>query len=211
MSILSNYFDKVYCVNLERRTDRWEKVTNTFKEFNFDDVERFEAIDGKKLDLTNVPHNSSLLAGELGLLETNINIIKEAQEKNYGSILILEDDVVFTDEMRQLETYMAALPPDWDMLFLGGNHIYGEPPLIVNDKVLKLNKTYATHCIAIKNTLFEPILGITKKRQKPIDVYYGELQPIFNVYGFTPNLAIQTVEFSDIQNKMVDYNCFFNR
>ena len=75
MSILSNYFDKVYCINLKRRLDRWEKVTNTFNKFGFDEVERFEAVDGKELDLSGVPHNSNLLLGELGLLETNINFI----------------------------------------------------------------------------------------------------------------------------------------
>lgn len=211
MSILSEYFSKVFCINLKRRTDRWEKAINTFKEYEFDEVERYEAIDGKELDLTNIPHNTSLLVGELGLLETNINLIKEAYVNNYESVLIFEDDVVFTDEMKNLKEYMALLPSDWDMLYLGGNHVYGPPPEIINEKVLKLNTTYTTHCIAIKNTLFEPILGITKKREKPIDVYYADLQKVFNIYGFSPNLAIQTDEFSDIQNRYVNYSVYFNR
>lgn len=211
MSILSNYFDKIYCINLNRRLDRWEKASALFNEYNFDEVERFEAIDGKELDLTNIPHNSSLLAGELGLLETNINLIKEAQEKNYKAVLIFEDDVVFTEEMKRLEEYMAELPSDWDMLYIGGNHVYGAPPLQISEKVLKLNNTYTTHCIAIRNTLFEPIIGVTRKREKPIDVYYGDLQKIFNIYGFTPNLAIQTIEFSDIQNRQVNYTNYFNK
>ena len=106
MSILSKYFDKVYCVNLNRRPDRWEKVQSEFAKFGFDEVERYEAIDGKDFDWSNIKYNPSLLVGELGLVETNINIIKEAIEKKYKSVLIFEDDVYFTDEINKLDEYI---------------------------------------------------------------------------------------------------------
>ena len=211
MSILSKYFDKVYCVNLNRRPDRWEKVQSEFAKFGFDEVERYEAIDGKDFDWSNIKYNPSLLVGELGLVETNINIIKEAIEKKYKSVLIFEDDVYFTDEINKLDEYMVALPSDWDMIYFGGNHTYGPTPVNVNEKILKLTKTYTTHCIVIRDTLFETIIALTENRKKQIDVYYADLQPTFNVYGFTPNMALQTVDFSDIQNRHVNYNNYFNQ
>lgn len=211
MSILSKYFDKVYCINLKRRPDRWEKVQAEFAKFGFDEVDRYEAIDGKEFDWSNVKHNPSLLVGELGLIETNINIIKDAIENGYKSVLIFEDDVYFTDEINKLEEYMDALPSDWDMIYFGGNHSYGPKPENVNEKILKLTKTYTTHCIVIRDTLFETIIAMTEPRKKQIDVYYADLQPIYNVYGFTPNMALQTIDFSDIQNKHVNYNGFFNQ
>lgn len=211
MSILSKYFDKVYCVNLNRRPDRWEKVTEEFKKLGFDEVERYEGIDGKEFDWSTVKYNPTLLVGELGLIETHINLIKEAVEKKYKSVLIMEDDVYFTPEIQKLDEYMEALPKDWDMLYIGGNHSYGQPPLKVNDKVLKLNKTYTTHCIVIRDTIYETIIAMTEGRKKQIDVYYADLHNVYNVYGFNPNMALQTVDFSDIQNRQVDYNNFFKQ
>jgi len=210
MSVLNKYFDKVYCVNLNRRPDRWEKVQLEFKKFGFEGVERYEAIDGKEFDWSAVKHNPSLLVGELGLVETHINLIKDAIKNDYKSILIFEDDVYFTNDVNKLDEYMEALPKDWDMIYLGGNHTYGPPPIKITDKIIKLSKTYTTHCIVIKNTLFETILALTEGRDKQIDVYYAHLQNIYNVYGFTPNMGLQTIDFSDIQNRQVNYNGFFN-
>jgi transposase-like protein len=106
---------------------------------------------------------------------------------------------------------MAALPNDWDMIYVGGNHSYGGEPLKINDKILKLHKTYTTHCIVIKDTLYETILAMTDGMKKQIDVYYADLQPLYNVYGFNPNMALQTMDFSDIQNKTVDYTNYFKQ
>ena len=79
-----------------------------------------------------------------------------------------------------------------------------------NEKVLKLNKTVAIHCVGSKNTIYDKILEIAKNRKKQIDGYYADLQLTHNAYGFTPNLAIQTTDFSDIQNKNDNYTHFFN-
>lgn len=197
-------FDKIYCVNLARRSDRWETTKKEFERFGLLNVNRYEAIDGSTYDWSNI--NSNLLVGELGLIETHINIIKEAIENKYETILIFEDDVMFVDEFYKIDEYMNALPSDWDMLYLGGNHNYGRYPDYVNDKVIKLNRTYTTHAIAIKSSLFQNILEITKNRLKQIDVYYADLHTTHNVYGFSPNLALQRTDFSDIQNRLVSYN-----
>lgn len=204
MEILNKTFDKIYCVNLTRRPDRWTEVQKEFERVGITDVERYVAIDGSTRDWSYL--NSHLLSGELGLIETHINIIKEAIDKKYKSILIFEDDVVFVDEFNKIDEYLNAVPSNWDMLYIGGNHSYGRPPEPINDKVIKLNKTYTTHAIALNSTIFETVLLISELRKKQIDVYYADLHPTHNVYGFTPNLALQRIDFSDIQNRMVSYN-----
>ena len=50
--VLTDYFDKVYCINLDRRLDRWIKVSEIFKKNRFTNIERFPAIDGKDLNNT---------------------------------------------------------------------------------------------------------------------------------------------------------------
>ena len=38
--MLEKYFDKIYCINLDRRTDRWEHFLNQSKNFGLNDFER---------------------------------------------------------------------------------------------------------------------------------------------------------------------------
>lgn len=202
---LQKYFDKIYCINLDRRNDRWESAISEFKKFELlDQVERFSAVDGKKIE-----NNTHLLDGELGILETHISILNECKSKNYSSVLIMEDDVYFTNEFNNLESYMSSVPSNWDFLFFGGNHVYGKSPEKINDKVLKTNHTVALHCVAIKETMFDVILEIITKKKKQVDSYYADLQKGFNSYCFYPNLAKQKIDYSDIQNKTVNYESFF--
>lgn len=207
MSKLTDFFDKTYCVNLDRRTERWEKSLKEFKKWEIGDVTRVSAVDGKNLNVGE--YNTRLNPGELGLVLTNINIIKDAKEKDYSSILILEDDVVFVDEIKNINSYVELLPNNWDMIYFGGNHnthMGVNPPQIVNDKVCKLHNTYTTHCIGISNNMFDILLSILPKLNGPLDVEYAKLQKSFNVYSFYPAIAKQRVGFSDIQNKNQDYN-----
>lgn len=204
-SVLLEYFDKIYCVNLERRVDRWEKVKLEFDRFNLK-PERYLAVDGINYDWSKVNVNPTLLKGELGLVETHINIIQDAKLNDYRRILIFEDDVIFSEEFRNVENYLEKVPHDWDMLYLSGNHRNGKPPKKINDKVLDLNHTLTTHCIAINQSIYDDILNLITVRDKQIDVYYSEIQKKFNVYGFYPNIIFQDYGFSDIQDKNVNYN-----
>ena len=208
MSVFSKYFDKVYCINLDRRPDRWDKVSKIFEVNGIDDVVRFSAVDGNQLNLEGIEHNKTLLKGELGILETHINLIKEAKENKYDTILVMEDDVYFTNKFNEFDQYMNSVPNDWDMVFIGGNHLYGNPPVSVNEKIIKLNHTVAIHCIAIKHTIFDAVIEVTKRRMKQIDGYYADLQKGYNSYSFTPNMALQYEDFSDIQNRNVNYDNF---
>lgn len=209
MSILSTYFDKIYCLNLKRRPDRMEKIQLIFDNLGFDDVERYECVDYRDMILPKIEDRSPLAVGNYGITQTNINIITEAKEKGYKTLLTIEDDVFFSDEVHKLKEYLDAVPNDWDMIYFGGNHMYGTPPIKVNDKIIKLNKTISTHCVAFKDTIYDKLLEITKDRFKSVDNYYSDLHPTINAYGFSPSMAFQTVGYSDIQEQIVDYNIFF--
>ena len=74
---LTNFFDKTYCVNLDRRIDRWADSMNEFKRFNLIEVERVSAIDGKTIEQENTQINKS----EIALILTNIKIIKKAKKR----------------------------------------------------------------------------------------------------------------------------------
>lgn len=204
---LFDRFDKVYLVNLDRRVDRLDNFKKEVEKYDLGNFERVSAVDGNQINLED--YGKNLKSGELGLVLTNLKIIKDAKEKNYKNILILEDDCTFSDEVLNIEEYFKELPSDWDMLYMGGNHNIHmgiESPVTINSKVTKLHSTYSTHFIGIKNTLFDHIEIILSKYKEPLDVSYVKLQKIFNVYSFYPAIAKQIVDFSDIQNKITDYN-----
>jgi glycosyl transferase family 25 len=203
---LKKYFDKIYCINLDSRPDRWESVQKEFDKWGITDVERFSAINGNELPKETL---KGLLPGEVGVLLTHLELARKCKEEGLNNVLILEDDVYFSEEILKLDEYMSKLPEDWEMLYLGGNHHYGDKPEIINDKILKLNFTVALHCVAINKPMFDVIEAILKRFKKQVDTHLAEIQPNFNVYGFHPNMAFQTAGFSDIQNRDVNYDRFF--
>ena len=202
---LKKHFDKIYVINLDRRPDRFETFKKELSKYDINDVEKFSAIDGSKIEIINSP----ILSGELGVLESHLEIIRKCKEENIKNVLILEDDVYFTDEVLNLDDYMSKVPSDWDFIYFGGNHVYGQKPQLINDKIIKLNFTVALQCVAINSSMFEIIEMVLSKKQKQVDGYYADLHNRFNAYGFYPNMAKQKAGFSDIQNRNVDYSNFF--
>jgi len=206
--MLNNFFDKIYCVNLDRREDRWEETVDELKKWDLlDIVDRYSAIDGKTLKNETKKIND----GELGLVETHIQIIKEAKEKNYKNILILEDDILFTDEIKNLNSYFEMLPKKWDILWFGGNHNTHMGLTIdkINEKIIRCHQTYSTHCIGFNNTIYDLVLLLLEKRNKPVDVCYADIQKIYDCFSFYPSIALQRPSFSDIQNKVQDNRWLF--
>ena len=202
---LKKHFDKIYVINLDRRPDRYEKFKEEMLKHGIENVERFSAIDGTTITANGTP----LLAGEIGVLLSHLEIIKKSREEGLNNVLIMEDDVYFSNEITKLDEYMSTVPSDWDFIYFGGNHVYGQPPMLVNEKLIKLNYTVALQCVAINNSMFEVIEAILPKMKKQVDAYYAELHDTFNAYGFYPNMAKQTAGFSDIQNRNVDYSNYF--
>jgi len=204
---LFDRFDKVYCINLDRRPDRLENFQNQVSKYNLGEFERFSAYDRDKLDLSKYP--TSLNPGVIGLLLSNLEIIIKSKINKYKTILILEDDCVFNDEISNIDSYFEKLPTDWDLLYMGGNHnthMGYKPPTQVNDKIVKLHNTYSTHFVGINERMFNIIENSLNNLNKPIDVIYSDLQKSHNVYSFTPAIALQLDGFSDIEMNEINYN-----
>lgn len=201
---LNDYFDAVFCVNLEKRSDRWETCKKEFQRHNIS-ATRYSAIDGKSLNSDVFP-NISLFEtpGQLGCLLSQYNVIKIAKMCGYSSVLILEDDVEFCDDFNeQLESKMRDVPEDWDMIFFGANHI--TRPAKITDNVYKMVRAYSAHCYAIKDTMYDFLIQTISQFREPLDVIYANLQPSINAYVINPHLVWQRPGYSDICDLNVDY------
>jgi len=205
---INDFFDKIYCINLDRRTDRWIDAQKEINKHSLN-VDRFSGINGN-------PNNNEKLNGatdgDIGCTLSHYNVIKDAKENDFNQILVLEDDVIFSENLNEkFGEYLKFLPSDWDMIYFGGNHNkhMGNKINFLNDKIIRLNETYGIHCVAINNSVYDLILNVVSEMKKPIDVYYADIQKSYNCYGFNPSVALQRESFSDIQNKNVNYKWLF--
>lgn len=194
--MLNSLFDKIYCINLDRRLDRWSQSEEQFKKLGIE-VERFSAIEPSS-------GNTYINKGELGVLQSNLELIKKAKEQKCNNILIFEDDVEFSPNFQSLfNSFYSQIPSNWDMIYFGGNHVHGFIPTSAN--VVRMLGSYAIHSIVIRNTLFEKIIEILPESKKQVDVYYAELHRTHHAYCFMPHLTWQRPNYSDIAQANVDY------
>jgi len=205
MKTLNDFFSKIYCINLDRRPDRWEESLKEFEKLNIN-VERVSAVDG----------------GVSGLTLTNYNIIKEAIFNNYKNILILEDDIKFINNFyEKFNAKIEYLPNNWDLLYLGGcNEILGRNiEIITGNKNIEFNintrklldyeicktknNTIVTHAVGINSKFYKFLIEeINKKISEPIDLIQGSMHGNYNAYTFIPSLAAQRSSYSDIKNRL---------
>ena len=201
---LNNISDSIYVINLKERTDRRDHITNELKKIECDDYILFEGVNGKK-----VTNSTKLPSGMFGLIITYINIYREWKKTPKDNILIIEDDCIFIDDFnKNLEDYMNHVPEDWDMLYFGANHNYhmGEKTEPINEKCIKLNKSFSAHCVILKSYVFEELIDKLQSFSVENDVMMANLQKKYNAYSSVPGLTSQIVSFSDIQNSLMDYN-----
>jgi GR25 family glycosyltransferase involved in LPS biosynthesis len=132
--------DCIYCINLDVREDKWlameQRLSNQGLRAN-----RFSAINGWKeitreqIKAIQKPYKAHLTKGRIGCLLSHLSILKDAENRNFNRILILEDDVNFTCDMKDLSSYLeklSSLDPEWDIVFLDdwtlAKDLGGRPP-----------------------------------------------------------------------------------
>ena len=68
MHILNSFFDRIYCINLDHRTDRWEICEKLFKKFNLEVIRVSPIIIGDE-------EHCCLRKAQLSLFRTHKNLI----------------------------------------------------------------------------------------------------------------------------------------
>ena len=209
MKTINEYFDKIYCINLDKRIDRWKNCEEQFNKFNIS-VQRISAIDGHP---SHIKVNSPVFktrAGLVGCGLSHIKIFEDAKKENFKQILILEDDIMFIDNFNEkFSNIINQIPDNWDMIYLSGNNDAKRNILIkISDNIYKTNYTLSTHSYAIKSYMYDILTNVINKWNRPLDRSFAEeIHPIFNCYVIKPYLCWQKEGYSDIMKKYTDYKC----
>ena len=137
-----------------------------------------------------------------GCLESHLTVIEKSVKSGVKKVLIMEDDAKFISSMKGL----APPPPDWDMIYLGGTvHRVMDRAYAGYARV----QTWTTHAYMINLENKELVAEIMKAANYDgeIDRYYLEkIHPKFKCYMCDPMICLQKEGFSDIEDKMVNYD-----
>ena len=144
----------------------------------------------------------------IGCALSHMSCVKDANNKGYKRILIVEDDIKFVDDLNQkFEEYYLEVPKSWQLLYAGGNHLGAHNVRSVSSHCIRILNTYTTHFIGMDASIYPIMLNrVPNNINNPIDVIYAEWQRHVEAYCMIPHLAWQRESFSDIDGMMANYD-----
>ncbi len=189
---INEFFDKVVVINLDRRTDRMEKLVPQLKELGIK-YERFSAVDAKQLNI------DPIVAG----LKSHLQVIKNNSGKK---VLVLEDDAYFVEGFNEkFDKVMQTLPEDWDIFYLGA--------LVPKDvgKINMINRhwglqvlTTGAQSYCIKPEMQYYFISRLEDYNSYIDIGLRDFAKGYKPYITQPNLVTQFPSYSDLRQKEVN-------
>ena len=202
--MVKQYINKIFYINLKKRVDRQEQIELELDNFNLE-YERFEAIETPGF-------------GILGCGLSHLSVLKLAKERNYGNILILEDDFTFLVSKEEFERNIVEffeLNIDYDVCMLSyAMNKHETTSYNIINKVLDaqtasgyiVHKKYYDKLI----DLYENAMPLLKETKQHLiysnDQIWKKLQPIDNWYYFTTRIGKQRAGYSDNLESFQDYN-----
>jgi len=205
------YIDKIYCINLDHRTDRWNESLLEFKKLGIEnEVERVSAF-----------HMSPGIAG---CTWSHLECIKLAKKNNFKNVLILEDDILFNteiffDTLNNTFEQLNSKSLIYDILYLGAN-LYGHENQLIDKNLAKIVAAKAGHAYIINSTVYDFIISSYENinwsdtfnwyhgnpNRMNIDYWYRNIQLMGNSYGVYPAIADQRPGYSDLLQYNIEYN-----
>jgi len=209
--MLQKDFDRIVCINLDRREDRYTEFEDRWKGvFQVKDIERVSAVDGK---ICKPPSWWRQGIGAWGCYRTHLAIIEDALVRGLNSVLFLEDDALPVEDFadKYVEA-MANLPTNWEMVYFGGQHLKEkqQKPKSYNENWVVPYNVNRTHAYALRGEGLHKAyvhLNETKtwRNGHHIDHHYGLLHMTHRMvtYAANPWLVGQAESHSDIKGRVM--------
>jgi len=222
---LNNYFDGIFCINLERRSDKWDIMQKRFNRNNIK-VTRIGAFDGDwnivknewqniynhlndkfKSQMTN-PSAYGLLENQYayGTLCSHISVITFAKQHGLKKILVFEDDVVFHKHFNEQLTNILKLK-NWKLLYLGASQ-YRWENITLKQGYYNANHTLGGFAYCLDSSVYDEVLNLAFLYEKSFDNCLGnfnghDIQSRYpnDCYALYPNIVIADVGDSDLREK----------
>ena len=139
---------KTYIINLDKNTERWNLIKDNYYKTDLATVpmERFSAIDGKKVDITKWLNENGIselkqvekdgyrtkhyqtTRGGIGCFLSHLTVAQKLVDDTKNSIyLVLEDDAIIPEvTLKNIKYTLQTAPSEnWDFILLGTHRIKG--------------------------------------------------------------------------------------
>lgn len=120
-----------FYINLDKDVKKREAMETTLTKLNLP-IKRFPAVYGKEVDKNSIKDtftNDYLKFcndGIIGCALSHISIWQKIITENLDNVIILEDDVIFTnDAASQLQQLYLSFPKDYDIVYIGCSGVCG--------------------------------------------------------------------------------------
>ena len=192
-----------FYINLESRPDRKVHVESEFVKIGIP-IQRFNAI--------------KLQNGALGCSMSHLKIIETAKDQKLDHVLIVEDDIQFTNPELFKTQFNLFLKnhQEFDVVLIGGNNVPPFKP--VDSSCIKVATCQTTTGYLVKSHYYDTLIhnyrnGIKKLMQSPaqhnlyaIDKYWFHLQAKHDWYLIIPLTVTQREDYSDIEKRQTNYS-----
>ena len=206
-----DYFDKIYCINLDSREDRWESVQKEFDKVGIlNKVKRISAVTKQEVPYDPRPvKGKSDLLGAFACSLSHEKCLKNAVENDYSNYLVFEDDVCFKNYDSEIFSIaLNEIPCNWDVFLLGCSDWNCRIKETISNHIESRDGFGCTHAIAVNSNLYEKFEKEFKKRViesntrrkrwwKRTDYFYSEIAT--NLYALKNPIAFQSDSESDIR------------
>ncbi len=160
--------------------------------------------------------------GRIGCYLSHLSLI-DGVRNTTGILGILEDDVMFCDDfstrMRYIEEHFDK---PWDMFFLGSTYhinpaVWHKTDLGCDfkqtdiDYIHRIYGTWNTYAYLVNRQSAGKIADLmvaNAHRSNAVDHLFILIEPELNCYCFTPGMAFQRDDFSDITNSFTKFSTF---
>jgi GR25 family glycosyltransferase involved in LPS biosynthesis len=202
---MNKFFDAIFYINLDSRTDRKEMILNEASKVGIQPQRVKGMLFNGQYENNLSPDQIKNANGIMGCMLSHLSILYWANKHN-ASVLIFEDDAKFINDYNKIvPSALAQLPEDWDMLYLGGNIC--NTITQVSENIGRLSHAQSTHAYAVNRKFTQTLIDyIDTKQVIPLDLTYAyKVIPNHNCYITIPMVAVQQASFSDIENTNVEY------
>ena len=206
---------KIYCINLDRRSDRWSECQANY-----------ESMGLSTAAVRRVPAVEDTDFGALGCAKSHVSVLSHfLTQESAPYCLVLEDDFDLVRPFSELVdsfNRLASERIDWDALLLVGTSVIAgarqEPGIarVIESQCTAgylVNRRYAPAllaCFAESIPLLESLRGLQPRHlavsRLAIDVAWKRLQRRDRWHIFTPSMGRQRPSFSDIEQRVVNYD-----
>ena len=195
-----------YCINLDRRLDRWLAVSEEFRKHEIYDVVRWPAVDARDVEVPEdsrklIEHNASAI---LACAMSHLSVIREAKKQGHQEVCIFEDDIQLSDRFHDRMRYIESLDLSFDQLYLGG-HGFTRQPYYNIPNIYRIKQCGGTYAYIIRHTVYDYVLN-TWTYQSGMDEWFDYfLQKNYIALAHVPLLVGTQPNFSDVANHFADY------